>query len=90
MLLFSQNKKVIVNTDMVESVEIDYSVGNAYGIKAVFERSWNDPDTGEVVQYASKRLAIYKSSLDADEVMKSLYSSYANGADVFAFPPDTP
>lgn len=90
MLLLSQNKKTIVNTDMVESIEIDYSVGSAYGIKAVFERNWNDPDTGEVVQYSSKRLAIYKSSLDAEEVLKSLYSAYANEADVFTFPPDMP
>ena len=91
MLILTQNEHAIVNLDLCESIEIDYSVGNAYGIKAVMERSWNEAGDFALLPPEQKsvvRLGIYKSSLTAEAVMQSVFYAYERDCKTYKMPPE--
>lgn len=89
MLILTQNGNKLVNLDSCESVEIDYSVGNAYGIKAVIERNWNDPGyVDEPVYKSTIRLGVYNEPITAEAVMHSIFYAYERECKTYKMPPD--
>ena len=86
MLILNQLKNKAVNLDNMESIEIDYGLGNAYAIvKAV---GWRPLDSAEFSTPSTVKLGEYKSSLTAENVIRDIYTAYANEARCFSMPED--
>lgn len=88
MLILNQQKNKAVNVDSCESIEIDYSVGSAYGIKAVMESDWTEPGGEYSPRKSTIRLGVYKTSKVAESIIFAISQSYANKGRLFIMPED--
>lgn len=87
MLILNQLGNKVVNVNNVESIEIDYHLGDAYAVVlAITEHDWDN----EYGHYASIKLGEYSTSVKAEYVIKSIYDAYANESRCFMMPEDTP
>ncbi len=88
MLILNQLKNKVVNLDSMESIEIDYCLGDAYAVvKAI---GWRPLDSDTFSKPSTVKLGEYKSSLVAEYVIKSIYDAYAQESRCFMMPEDTP
>lgn len=83
MLILNQLGNKVVNVDNVESIEIDYHLGNAYAVVlAVIEHNAN-------AHYSSFiRLGEYSTSVKTEEVIKWIYTAYMSESRGFKMPKD--
>lgn len=88
MLILNQLGNKVVNVEIVESIEVGYELGNAYSVKAVMERDWNEPDNGDAVPKSIIRLGEYSTSVKAEEVIKWIYTAYMSESRGFKMPKD--
>lgn len=87
MLILNQLRNKTINLDAVESIEIDYRPGNAYGIKAVMGREWMEDDLCQYRYFESSvRIGEYSTSEIAKSVISAIAQAYASSVLVFHMP----